>query len=314
MGTTVWTQVLVVLVTIVGAVVLASYTMLLMVKNMLLFHPHTLAHDMSLSNVPPEISYTRVPCLGGNELAVYYRTDPDYSLPFVLYSHGNADIVELGASWMRDSLRVMNIIAYDYRGYGRSDGVPSEYTLEMDLLYLVSWMKKTFPTINIVDDVVLWGRSIGTYVTLTCIQDERRQPFLPNRVFLFTPFARLSDVFHNMGMPLSRLAWVVGNMDVSKALKTYCAYNFDRRVLIMASRCDTITPFTNAEELAKSVDDQAQITFKEFYDLHGCWFTYWDEFAAFDLAYRTNRHATPRSIPCDEYLDGIAALFVEDEA
>lgn len=294
----------------------AAYMMLFMVKQTFLFHPHTLTHEMTLSQVPDEIAYARVNCLGDTQLAVYYRREPDYTLPFVLYSHGNMDIVELGSSWMLDSMRSMNIIAYDYRGYGRSDGQPSEYATVMDVWYLLAWIKRTFPTVSIVNDVVLWGRSVGTFVTLACIRDPLRQHLLPRRVFLFTPFARLSDVFDNMGLPLARLTWMVGNMDVSDALKTYCDYDQSRRVLIMGSKCDTVTPFSNSEELASSVARQEQVLLREFYNLHSCFFTYWDvfdEFCRMSSRARVGRADDYEQSDDDEILESLALLFDEGQ-
>lgn len=280
-------------------------------KRSILFFPVRLGDDVPIE-LPEHFAYTRVRALGDTELAVYYRSDPDYARPFVLYAHGNADVFEFNTVFMEASRAHVNLVAFDYRGYGRSDGVPSERSNDYDLLYLLAWIKHTFPRIDIRRDVVLWGRSIGTHVVLRFISnsDERRQAILPSRVVLFTPFCRLSDVLANMGFAAPFLARLVGNMDVSRSLVEYCRRDSQRRVLVMGTRHDNVTPFESCAELARDVPPE-QVVLCEFRGLHSSEFTWWvvlDEFLAHSTTANDATNAE-QEVTEDEILSCIARLY-----
>ena len=84
----------------------------------------------------------------------------------VLYCHGNGDCVGYLGPYLqelRDRHRV-TVFAFDYRGYGRSDGSPSEAGVLADgraaQLWLAERMKKR-PA-----EIVLMGRSLGASVAV----------------------------------------------------------------------------------------------------------------------------------------------------
>jgi alpha/beta superfamily hydrolase len=58
----------------------------------------------------------------------------------------------------------INILAVSYRGYGESEGEPSESGLQMDALAALDWVK-TQPEVN-KKLVFLFGRSLGGAVAL----------------------------------------------------------------------------------------------------------------------------------------------------
>jgi len=79
----------------------------------------------------------------------------------ILYSHGNGE--DLGLCQPRLDLLAgfgFNIFAYDYRGYGRSDGKPGEQGVYLDIQaawnYLVNELQLPPKTI------LIYGRSLGS--------------------------------------------------------------------------------------------------------------------------------------------------------
>ena len=79
----------------------------------------------------------------------------------ILYAHGNGDCVAyLGPflAAMRDKLRV-SIFAFDYRGYGRSEGAPFEKGILDDARAAQAWLAER--TSKRPDELVLMGRSLG---------------------------------------------------------------------------------------------------------------------------------------------------------
>lgn len=78
----------------------------------------------------------------------------------VLYSHGNAEDIGLLRFDYADLARNgFNVLGYDYRGYGRSDGTPSERNAYRDIdaayRYLINHLGIA-PS-----NIILFGRSVG---------------------------------------------------------------------------------------------------------------------------------------------------------
>lgn len=84
----------------------------------------------------------------------------------LLYSHGNA--ADLGQMFqffveLSDRLRV-NIMGYDYAGYGRSNGEPSEQNTYADIEAVYKCLKEIYEVKE--EDIILYGQSIGSGPTL----------------------------------------------------------------------------------------------------------------------------------------------------
>lgn len=116
---------------------------------------------------PPEVTYTHA-----RRPLIWLRTTRGSQVPAfhldnqskitVLFSHGNAEDLGMIYEWFVSfsrNLRV-NVFAYDYEGYGKATGSPSETSCYEDIdaafTYLVENQK--IPPENI----VLYGRSLGT--------------------------------------------------------------------------------------------------------------------------------------------------------
>lgn len=289
-----------------------GWALLVLLKlHLFAFLPTRIPDEGPPRRLPPGISYTRVPCLGGDELAVYYRSEPDPALPYVLYCHGVMTVQEYDVDFMEASLGHVNLVAYDYRGYGRSDGVSNEYSCALDVLYLLAWMKHTFPAINLSADVVLWGRSIGTNVVLQSVGlNKERQGVLPDRIVLYTPFTRLSSVLRNVRFPAPFLAHVMGNMDVVKHLRRFCAYHRRRRVLIMGTTTDTVTPYSCCLELAGAVSTEDQVLLHTFDGTHIGDFDEWDVFDKWIAD--TRPELVAEQVTETEILECVRAMFAEE--
>ena len=89
----------------------------------------------------------------------------DKDSPVILFCHGNAGNI----SHRLDNIRLLlekglQVFIFDYRGYGRSSGRPSEKGIYMDGLaaydYLVE--REHFPS----DKIILFGRSLGAAVAI----------------------------------------------------------------------------------------------------------------------------------------------------
>lgn len=95
----------------------------------------------------------------------------------VVYFGGNAEDVSRAVGLLREAFDGAAVYALHYRGYGGSEGVPTERDLVDDATALVAQVATRHP------DIVLVGRSLGSGVA---VQVARRHP--PRRLVLVTPF------------------------------------------------------------------------------------------------------------------------------
>ncbi|KFA51516.1 hypothetical protein S40293_06339 [Stachybotrys chartarum IBT 40293] len=99
----------------------------------------------------------------------------------VLYFHGTSGTMASG--WRPDSYRSLyaadpintHILTFDYRGYGKSSGDPSESGIILDALTVADWAINTagIPP----ERIVVYGQSLGSAVAIALVHEyARRQP------------------------------------------------------------------------------------------------------------------------------------------
>jgi hypothetical protein len=77
----------------------------------------------------------------------------------VLYFHGNRDHLQRwGAYHGVFTSRGYDFLIPDYRGYGKSSGVPDEQDYFEDATLLYHWLQERYPP----EQIVFYGRSLGT--------------------------------------------------------------------------------------------------------------------------------------------------------
>ncbi|KAG9157497.1 hypothetical protein Leryth_010334 [Lithospermum erythrorhizon] len=102
---------------------------------------------------------------GGNKIVATFWKHPKGKLT-LLYSHGNAaDLGQMQELFieLRAHLRV-NIMSYDYSGYGGSSGKPSEFNTYHDIEAVFDCLKSDYGINQ--EDVILYGQSVGSGPTL----------------------------------------------------------------------------------------------------------------------------------------------------
>nr|XP_043629101.1 alpha/beta hydrolase domain-containing protein 17B [Erigeron canadensis] len=101
----------------------------------------------------------------GNKIVAFYLKNP-YARLTLLYSHGNA--ADLGQLFdlfvqLKANLRV-NIMGYDYSGYGASTGKPSELNTYADIEAVYECLETEYGVSQ--EDLILYGQSVGSGPTL----------------------------------------------------------------------------------------------------------------------------------------------------
>lgn len=94
------------------------------------------------------------------QITAVYRSHPK-AVYTVLYSHGNGeDLGDVRPALAQIQATGVNVFAYDYRGYGTSQGSPSEQAAYQDIdaayRYLTTVLKQP------PNRIILYGRSVGS--------------------------------------------------------------------------------------------------------------------------------------------------------
>ena len=81
-----------------------------------------------------------------------------------MYSHGNAtDLGGMFSRYVYIAVKLgVNVVGYDYTGYGVSDGNPTEKQTYKDIEAVYSWCVSTKLVAFPVNEVILYGQSVGS--------------------------------------------------------------------------------------------------------------------------------------------------------
>nr|XP_027078540.1 alpha/beta hydrolase domain-containing protein 17B-like isoform X1 [Coffea arabica] len=101
----------------------------------------------------------------GNDIVAVHVKHPKASAT-MLYSHGNAaDLGQMFELFVELSLRLrVNLMGYDYSGYGQSTGKPSEYNTYADIDAIYKCLKEQYGVKD--EQLILYGQSVGSGPTV----------------------------------------------------------------------------------------------------------------------------------------------------
>ncbi|KAL8161433.1 hypothetical protein V2J09_012922 [Rumex salicifolius] len=101
----------------------------------------------------------------GNEIIAVFIKNPSASLT-VLFSHGNAaDLGQMLNIFLELSVSLgVNLMGYDYSGYGQSSGKPSEQDTYADIEAAYDSLVEKYGLKE--EDIILYGQSVGSGPTL----------------------------------------------------------------------------------------------------------------------------------------------------
>lgn len=172
----------------------------------------------------------------GTKLHGWYVEHPQ-PRAVVLFCHGNAGNITFLAA-MLDNLRLrheVSVLAFDYRGYGRSEGRPSEEGLLQDARAARKWLahRARIPE----QEIVLMGQSLGGAVAIDLATDGARG------LILASTFSSFPDVAQShVIVPVKSLTTIEFNS--LEKIKDYPG-----PVLISHGDADEVVPFKQGHAL-----------------------------------------------------------------
>ncbi len=212
---------------------IAVTLLLYLLQDRMVFYPQSTDTAIRDRYTAHEITVRR----GSVTLGGWFFGDAvDAQHPLVVYYGGNAEDVSLNLDDL-DCFDTRSFLFMNYRGYGTSDGRPTERTLVDDALFILDHLLER----HAIDPahVVLMGRSLGSGVA---VQVAAKRPV--GGVILVTPFDSLVNVAraHYPLFPVGRLLrHRFDSAALAPAIKT--------RALFLTAAADQVVPVRFARRL-----------------------------------------------------------------
>jgi len=172
----------------IAAIALVTYAALTLTiyfaQRSLMYFPDT-AHVTPAAAGLPEAEEVPLTAADGTRIHVWH-VPPRGDRPVIVYFHGNggslAGRVDRFHRLISDGI---GLVGVEYRGYGGSDGAPSEPGLIADAEAAYAFATAHYPT----SQIVLWGESLGSGVAVALAAEKP-----VGRVILEAPFTSTEAV------------------------------------------------------------------------------------------------------------------------
>lgn len=220
------------------------------IVNMLVFHPDNV-NVIQNNNLPS----------GVEEFVVVTEDDVSIKslyLPVagsdkvLIYFHGNAgNIYHRIPSLLQLQRSGLNIVGVSYRGYGKSEGNPSEEGIYLDGKAILKYVRKKLGFSD--KNIIIFGRSIGTTVAINTAQNN-----VIGGLILVTPLT--SGLAHAKVSGLRLISSLAGNSFDSITKIT----NIKIPVLVIHGTKDRVIPYSMGKEIFDAIKSK-----KKFITIEG---------------------------------------------
>ena len=188
----------------------------------------------------------------GTKIYGWFASHPD-SHRAVLYCHGNGEDVSDNSILLEDFRRELHasVFIFDYRGYGRSEGHPTESGCIADGLAAQRWLANRMGLKT--GDVIVMGRSLGGGVAVAIAAKQGARALA-----LDSTFSRMTDAaaYHYPWLPVRLL--MRNRYDSMVRIREYTGPVFQSH-----GSADSIVPIEFARRLFAAIPSETK-EFREF--------------------------------------------------
>lgn len=221
---------------VLGGIYLALCVALWAVQDKLIFHPqkpiagakHPAAKAVALNR--------------GDAVLRGWTVNEDAEGALVIYYGGNAEEVSAHIDGFR-ALPATTVL-FNYRGYGASDGKPSEGVLVEDAVAIAEWAKERFPG----RPLVLFGLSLGSGVAALATPRTK-----PDALVLVSPYRSVEHIAR-AAYPIFPIRWLLRH-----PFRAETAVESMPRALVFAAPHDRVIRFAESEAMVRLIGDKAQL-------------------------------------------------------
>ena len=197
---------------------------LYLIQDQLVFYPNR-AHGVSFNE---SVTTFEIPVDETEDIWTRgYIVNASAPGPVVVYFAGNG----AESAYQAPALQQIGatVVLTNYRGYGGSDGTPSEQAILSDAERIISWVESDFPD----RPLVLLGYSLGSGVAVAASSKET------DAVILIAPYRSLAEIARaNPVYRLFPVDWLMKHRFDTRAFVN----DLPSRVLVIYSRLDRVTP------------------------------------------------------------------------
>tara|TARA_R110002020_G_scaffold11538_2_gene43262 strand:- start:990 stop:1829 length:840 start_codon:yes stop_codon:yes gene_type:complete len=170
----------------------------------------------------------------------------------LLFFHGNAGNISHRLESIAQFHRLgLSVLIVDYRGYGRSEGRPSEAGTALDARAAWQWLRNV---VSEPDEIVVFGRSLGAAVAAELAASLEQQQAAPAAVILESPFRSVPALAQQL-YPFLPVRWLAR---IDYPVETYVT-QISAPLLVIHSHGDEIIPFAQGEAVYRAAQEPKQL-------------------------------------------------------
>lgn len=174
----------------------------------------------------------------GTQINTLYFPSQGKSKGLLFYCHGNRRNLKTWGRFADEFTRHgYDVFMWDYRGFGKTKGSPSERVIFKDASFLYSRMLTKYAA----DSVVVYGRSLGSGVATYLAAQVT-----PKKLILETPYLHMADVGYKH-FPLIPYNWLIKHPFRTDQYIT----NVDCPIHIFHGTDDELVPYESSLDIAR---------------------------------------------------------------
>lgn len=233
---------------------------LLALENRFIFAPTRAAEDWEPPPPDLDIQDVELTSADGTRLHAWWMTPRDWrpEQGAVLYCHGNAGNLSYRGEQLRrwrDLMRLA-VLIFDYPGYGRSEGKPSEAGCYAAADAAYDWMTSVKAIAG--ERIILYGGSLGGAVAVNL---AARRPH--RALVLVSAFSSVAD------MARLRFPWLPARWLLRTRFDNVCTIcTCCRPVFIAHGTADRVVPFAHGERLFAAANEPKEFFAMPDHDHH----------------------------------------------
>ena len=203
------------------------------------------------SRIPSDSEITRIKSYDGTSLEVWHQPLKDGRAPgmTVLFFHGNASFVDM-TPFVQEFVDALDMDVYslEFRGFGRSEGWPSEESFKRDAIHFYEYVTKE----KGVDpqSILIMGESVGTGPA-AYLASERDVPIL----VLLAAYSSIPDVVNERAV----LRWLIPLVWYHFPVSDYLESLKDTCTILVHGELDPVISFDHLARNQKMFDSKESL-------------------------------------------------------
>ena len=218
-----------------GGIYLLLCALLWALQEKLIFHPRPLA------TTPTHPDAHAVEVDRGDAVLRGWTVNESSKGPLIVYFGGNAEEVSIHID---EFARIdATTVLVNYRGYGQSDGKPSQRAFVRDAVAIVNWAKQRYPDRRL----MLFGLSLGSGVAALASPEVT-----PNAVILISPYRSVEHIARS-AYPIFPVRWMLRHPFPAESVADDLP-----RALVVASPTDRVIRFSESRAMVEKLGEKAE--------------------------------------------------------